>query len=143
MPSAHTPTQKAAIAQFVGFTQVKDSVAAKTVFLALAMGLIWAPRWLKKWPTLPKARSEHVNSPSESVNNASENPLTPSENPFSLSENTFTLSGGPTHLSEHSPTLPRYFHSNSSSSSGASTASTTTLNKIFDKYKGKLTPMDI
>ena len=29
MPSSYTSSQKGAIAQFVGFTQVKDSVAAK------------------------------------------------------------------------------------------------------------------
>lgn len=32
MPSSYTPSQKGAIAQFVGFTQVKDSVAAKVGF---------------------------------------------------------------------------------------------------------------
>ena len=34
MPSSYTPSQKSAISQFVGFTQVKDSLAAK-VKLAL------------------------------------------------------------------------------------------------------------
>ncbi|KAK3166724.1 hypothetical protein OEA41_009849 [Lepraria neglecta] len=31
MPSSYTPQQKGAIAQFVGFTSTKDSVAAKTL----------------------------------------------------------------------------------------------------------------
>ncbi len=40
MPAAYTPSQKASIAQFVGFTQAKDSAAAKVGALHRLTGLL-------------------------------------------------------------------------------------------------------
>lgn len=40
MPAAYTPSQKASIAQFVGFTQAKDSAAAKVGALHTPTGFL-------------------------------------------------------------------------------------------------------
>ena len=61
MPSAYTASQKAAIAQFVGFTSAKDSVAAKVSSAAFDgtrydTSMAWKPL---QWWLLVRKEKEH------------------------------------------------------------------------------------